>query len=31
MIIMNYGGFEPTTSAMLTFFYLRAAMERELK
>jgi hypothetical protein len=24
-------GFEPTTSAMLAIFYLRAAMERELK
>jgi hypothetical protein len=24
-------GFEPTTSAMLAFFYLRASMERELK
>jgi hypothetical protein len=28
---MDRVGFEPTTSAMLTIFYLRAAMERELK
>jgi hypothetical protein len=28
---MDRVGFEPTTSAMLAFFYLRAAMERELK
>jgi hypothetical protein len=28
---MDRVGFEPATSAMLAFFYLRAATERELK
>jgi hypothetical protein len=28
---MDRVGVEPTTSAMLAIFYLRAAMERELK
>ena len=28
---MDRVGVEPTTSAMLAFFYLRAATERELK